>query len=95
MQQVLHQQRSLGSFPQHSKCFRGKIKNLLTRFVVNIYSCSRWGERHWLHSLELDGQLRVGAWLPVILIFMIGRICSAYLLLLFRFSRFLSTGNDL
>ena len=49
------------------KVFRGKIQNLLTCFVVNIYSRSRWGERHWLHSLELDGQLRVGAWLPVIL----------------------------
>jgi hypothetical protein len=53
------------------KVFRGKIQNLLTCFFVNIYSRSRWGERHWLHSLELDGQLRVGAWLPVILIFMI------------------------
>jgi len=70
---ISHHQRSLRYFPQHSKCFHGKIKNLLTRFIVNIYRCSRWGERHWLNSLELDGQLRVRAWLPVILIFMIGR----------------------
>ena len=49
--------------------FVEKSKNWLTRFVVNIYSCSRWGERHWLHSLELDGQLRMGAWLPVFLFF--------------------------
>nr|CAH0105826.1 unnamed protein product [Daphnia galeata] len=49
-------------YPAHVELDEGTLQQPRCHHHGKWNECSRWGERHWLNSLELDGQLRGTIW---------------------------------